>query len=199
LNRTTTPRIRERMEIIGANPYIMVSAREASQLKRNRRGPMPVRFRVKGRSTRTWRINLMPVGDGRFRLYLNGSIRKESNLRVGDTVDIEAQFDELYRNGPLHPMPVWFADGLSLNPLATLGWNRLAPSRQKEILRYFAQLKSPEAKRRNAQKALHVLAGGPGRFMARPWNEEGRASSQRKQSTEEGRRIPGRRNGPHVR
>jgi hypothetical protein len=177
LKRAPTIGIRERMEIIGANPYIMVSAGEASQLKRDWRGPIPVRFRVKGGSTRTWRINLMPMGDGRFRLYLNGNIRKESNLRVGDTVDIEAQFDGLYRNGPLHPMPVWFADELSRNPLARRGWNRLVPSRQKEILRYFAQLKSPEAKKRNARRAVHVLAGGPGRFMARSWNERGRASS----------------------
>jgi hypothetical protein len=177
LKRTPTLRIRERVEIIGVNPHVMVSAREASQLKRNWRGPIPVRFRVKGRSTRTWRINLMPVGDGRFRLYLNGNIRKESNLRVGDTVGIEVQFDEVYRNGPLHPVPVWFADELSRNPLARRGWDQLAPSRQKEILRYFAQLKSPEAKRRNAQRAVHVLEGGPGRFMARSWNEKGRAPS----------------------
>jgi Domain of unknown function (DUF1905)/Bacteriocin-protection, YdeI or OmpD-Associated len=173
----STLRLRKRMEIIGANPYVMVSARKASQFKRNWRGPMPVRFRVKGGSTRTWRINLMPVGDGRFRLYLNGNIRKESNLRVGDTVLIEVQFDELYRNGPLHPMPVWFADELSRNPLATREWDQLAPSRQKEILRYFAQLKSPEAMRRNAQRAVYVLAGGSGRFMARTWNEKNHTPS----------------------
>jgi hypothetical protein len=181
LRRMLTVRIRERMKIIGVNPYVMVSAWEASHLRRNWRGPMPVRFRVKGRSNRTWRINLMPVGDGRFRLYLNENIRKESNLRVGDTVGIEAQFDDQYRNGPLHSMPLWFSDELSRNPVAKQGWNQLAPSRQKEILRYFAQLKSPEARRRNVQRAVHVLAGGPGRFMARPWNEKGRApSSERK-------------------
>lgn len=165
------------MEIIGVNPFIMVSAWDASQLRRNRRGPIPVRFRVKAKSTRTWRINLMPIGDGRFRLFLNENIRKESNLRVGDIVDIEAQFDGQYRNGPLHSMPDWFADELSCNRRAKRGWTQLAPSRQKEILRYFAQLKTPEARRRNAQRAVNVLAGSPGRFMARSWNEEDLASS----------------------
>ncbi len=70
-------------------------------------------------------------------------------------------------------MPTWFKGALSRNELAKREWDRLAPSRQKEILRYFAQLKSPEAKERNLQRALRVLAGGRGRFMARPWNENG--------------------------
>jgi hypothetical protein len=183
LKRMPTLRIRARVEIIGVNPYVMVGAKEASHIRRNWRGPMPVRLRVKGRSNWTWRINLMPVGDGRFRLYLNGDIRKESNLQVGDMTDIEAQFDEKYRSGPLHPMPAWFSDELSHNPLAEQGWDQLAPSRQKEILRYFAQLKSPEAKRRNAQRAMHVLAGGRGRFMARSWNEKGTAQNSERDTS----------------
>jgi hypothetical protein len=46
----------------------------------------------------------------------------------------------------------------------------LPPSRQKEILRYLAKLKSPQAQFRNKERALHVLAGGEARFMARSWN-----------------------------
>jgi len=48
----------------------------------------------------------------------------------------------------------------------------LIPSRQKEILRYFAGLKSAEAQERNLQRAIHVLSGGKARFMARSWNED---------------------------
>jgi len=77
------------------------------------------------------------------------------------------QFDDEYRGGPQHPMPSWFGDELVRNPAAKDGWDRLAPSRQKEILRYFARLKSSEAKWRNVQRALEVLARGKGRFMAR--------------------------------
>jgi hypothetical protein len=164
------------MTIVGVNPHVMVDAKQASQLRRKWRGPMPVCFWVNGRSDRTWRVNLMPVGDGRFRLYLNGNIRKESNLSVGDVLDIEALFDGEYRSGPLHSMPAWFRKELSGNPQAKRGWDHLVPSRQKEILRYFAQLKSAEAKQRNVQKALHVLAGCKGRFMARSWNENERAT-----------------------
>ena len=59
------------------------------------------------------------------------------------------------------------------NPAAKLGWKALTPSRQKEILRYFAGLKSPQAQRRNVQRALQVLAGGKARFMGRSWNAAG--------------------------
>jgi len=145
----------------------------ASQLKRNWRGPLPVRFLVSGKPSTPWRINLMPVGNGTFYLYLNGEIRKASNLKVGDLLTVELQFDDEYKGGPLHPMPIWFGDELRRNPLAQQGWDHLTPSRQKEILRYFAGLKSVEAKQRNLRRVLHVLAGGRGRFMARSWNETG--------------------------
>jgi len=50
-------------------------------------------------------------------------------------------------------------------------WEALIPSRKKEILRYFAPLKSPEARERNLERALYVLSGKKGRFMARAWNQ----------------------------
>jgi hypothetical protein len=61
---------------------------------------------------------------------------------------------------------------LDRNPGAKKGWHRLTPSRQKEVLRYFAGLKSPQAQLRNVQNALYVLGGGKARFMARQWNAD---------------------------
>jgi hypothetical protein len=133
---------------------------------------MPVCFWLNAKSDKVWRVNLMPVRDWRFRLYLNMNVRRASNLRVGDLLDIQVRFDEEYRGGPLHSMPAWFSKDLFSNPLAKKGWDQLAPSRQKEILRYFAQLKSHEAKQRNVKNALHVLVGGKGRFMGRFWNDD---------------------------
>jgi uncharacterized protein YdeI (YjbR/CyaY-like superfamily) len=69
-------------------------------------------------------------------------------------------------------MPEWFKEALERDDRAKQGWDRLIPSRQKEILRYFARLKSPEAQERNCAQALHVLGGGKARFMARDWNAE---------------------------
>jgi hypothetical protein len=115
----------------------------------------------------------MPVGDGTFYLYLHGLVRKASGADVGDVVSLRVRFDDEYKGGPAHPMPSWFGDELDRNPAAKHGWEALTPSRQKEVLRYFAGLKSAQAQRRNVQKALHVLAGGKARFMARSWNATG--------------------------
>ena len=153
------------------NPYVLVSAARATALKKGWRKPLPVLVRINGKPEGFWRINMMPIGDGSFYLYLHGDVRKASGTKVGDRVEAEVRFDAAYRGGPMHPMPSWFHVALKKNPKAKTGWEALIPSRKKEILRYFSWLKSPEARLRNVQRALHVLAGGKGRFMARSWNE----------------------------
>src|SRR5689334_18247033 len=114
---------------------------------------------------------MMPVGDGSFYLYLHGDVRKASTTKVGDAVTVELEFDGEYRSGPAHPIPKWFRNALDANLKAKEAWSQLIPSRQKEILRYFANLKSPEAQSRNLQRAMRVLTGSKARFMARSWND----------------------------
>ena len=113
---------------------------------------------------------MMPVGDGSFYLYLHGDVRRASGTKVGDRVRVEVGFDAEYRNGPQHPIPAWFKIALQKHPQALKNWEALIPSRKKEILRYFARLKLPEACARNLERALHVLSGRKGRFVARAWD-----------------------------
>jgi hypothetical protein len=161
---------RARIEIRGINPFVAVSAVRAARLKPDWRGPMPVLVRINGQPESPHRINLMPAGRGGFFLYLDAKLRKASATKVGDVVRVALDFDAAYRGGPTDPMPRWFSRALSRDVAAKKGWVALPPSRQKEILRYFARLKSDEARARNLEKALHVLAGGKARFMARAWN-----------------------------
>ena len=163
-------RFKAPIKIHGINPYVMVSARRASELKPNWRKPMPVIVRINGKPDEPWLINMMPVGDGSFRLYLHETVRKASNTGVGDRVEAEVRFDAKYRSGPAHPTPAWFRDALRKNPIAKKNWEELIPSRKKEILRYFAGLKSAEARERNLARAMRVLCGTPERFMARSWS-----------------------------
>jgi len=155
--------------IRGINPYLPISAARASKLKLGWRKPMPVRVRINGKPRAGWRINMMPRGDGGFYLYLHGQIRTASKTNVGDRVNAEVWIDANYRGGPAHPMPASFKAGLARTPSANRAWKSLSPSRQKEILRYFAALKTPEAKARNIERALTVLSGERARFMAREW------------------------------
>jgi hypothetical protein len=157
------------IEIRDGNPYVPVSAARARRIKPDWRKPMPVRVRINGKPSTSWRINMMPVGGGGFYLYLHGIVRKASRTEVGHRVEVELAFDERYRNGPMHAMPPEFKGALQKNRSALENWEALVPSRKKEVLRYFAALKSPEARARNLERALHVLSGKKGRFLGRSW------------------------------
>lgn len=162
-------RFRSVIQIRGINPYIHVDAESASRLKTNWRGPLAVAIRINGQPEEPWRINMMPAGDGSFYLYLHESVRKASGTKVGDCVDVQISFDSTYRGGPANSAPRWFSAALKANPAASRAWKALIPSRKKEVLRYFAGLKSPEARARNLERAIAALSGGEVRFMARTW------------------------------
>jgi hypothetical protein len=164
-------RFRSVIEINGINPYVLVSARRVARLRKEWRKPMPVRIRVNGKPETPWRINLMPVGDGSFYLYLHGDVRMASKTKVGDTVAVDVEFDDEYKGGPADPMPVWFGDALDRHPVAKRTFEKLIPSQQKEILRSLARLKTAEAQVRNVRRAIHVLSGGTGRFLGKAWND----------------------------
>jgi hypothetical protein len=157
------------IKIRGVNPFILVSASRANAIKAGWRKPLPVLVRVNGKPANPWRINMMPVGNGSFYLYLHGDVRKASSTAVGDRVRVEIDFDASYRSGPQHSMPRWFKRALAGNPQTMKSWTALIPGRKKEILRYFSGLNSPDARARNLAKALHVLSGETGRFMGRAW------------------------------
>lgn len=168
--RKSALRFSAAIKIRGVNPYVDVSASCAHQLKKNWRKAMPVLVRVNGRPAGTpWRINMMPTGNGSFYLYLHSSVRAAAGVRVGDRVTVDLDFDGDYKNGPRHAMPRWFSAALARTPRAKLNWNKLTPSRKKEVLRYFAGLKSDEAQQRNLGRAVAALSGEPGRFMGRAW------------------------------
>lgn len=159
------------IEIRGVNPFISVSAARANALQQGWRKPLPVLVRINRKPASPARTNMMPAGHGNFYLYLNGDIRAASGTTVGDRVRAEIDFDPNYRTGPQHPMPRWFKEALMESPQAGKNWQALIPSRKKEILRYLSRLNSEEARARNLAKALHVLSGQSGRFMARAWKD----------------------------
>jgi hypothetical protein len=165
----TTSTFRAVIRIRGVNPFILVSASRANAVKPGWRKPLPVLVRINGKPARAWRINMMPVGNGSFYLYLHGDVRRVSGTKVGDRVQVEIDFDARYRGGPQHPLPTWFRQGLAGNAQAAATWKALTPSRKKEILRYLANLKSPAARLRNLNKVLAMLSGQTGRFLGRAW------------------------------
>lgn len=159
------------IQIYNGNPYVLVTSEQAQTLKAGWKKPMPVLVQINKKPNPAWKINMMPIGDGSFYLYLHGDVREASQTKVGDEVEVLVKFDDTYQSGPMHPMPEWFSEALKQNQHAEKAWNELIPSRQKEVLRYFSWLKSDEAKKRNLEKVMFVLSGGEGRFMARNWKD----------------------------
>src|SRR5258708_34089045 len=104
-------RFRSEIKIYNGNPYLLVSAARAAGLKKHWRRPMPVLVRINGKPEVPWRINMMPIGDGRFYLYLHGDVRKASGTRAGDRVSAEGRFGAACRGGPQHRRPLWFVEG----------------------------------------------------------------------------------------
>ncbi len=112
------------------------------------------------------------MGNGGFFLYLHGQVRRASGAELGDRVMVDARFDRPQKSDPIHSMPAWFRGPLKKNPRAQKSWAALSPGRKKEILRGFSRLKSAEVRRRNAAKAVSVISGRAGRFVARSWKGE---------------------------
>jgi len=92
--------------------------------------------------------------------------RKSISEIVGRDVALEVAFNPAPPEYKLTPI---LKNALDVSPLAKSNWEKLIPSRQKEIIRYFSSLKSEEAKERNLKNILEVLTGKKKRFMGRIW------------------------------
>ncbi|MGH7157576.1 MAG: YdeI/OmpD-associated family protein [Candidatus Saccharimonadales bacterium] len=122
-----------KIEIHNGNPYVLVTKARAQKLQKDWRKPLPALVQINGQPNPAWQINMMPIGDGSFYLYLDGNVRKASKTKVGDIVKVAVDFDTTYKNGPMHPMPEWFKEALDNHPAAKQNWQKLIPSRQKKF------------------------------------------------------------------
>ena len=100
---------------------------------------------------------------GAWRLYLNTPMRKAAQKEVGDVANFEIAHDPRERTVPMHPK---FKKALRENKEAQKVFDRLRPSLQLEINRYFSNLKTEMTVDKNVVKAIQFLLG-KGRFVAR--------------------------------
>ncbi len=138
---------------LGINPCVDVPG-EVSQAFA-KRGYIPVRGALNGSPIRA---TLVPMGGGRHRLFLNGEMRKQAKVTVGDQVSLVLETDDQSR---AVPMPAEFATALEEHAAAKVAFAQLLPSRQKEILAYLNWIKRPETLKRNIDKVIAMLEGRP--------------------------------------
>ena len=144
-----------KIQIIGVNPYVLVPAsllKYIFQKAEKDKGAIPVQLKIGGKDF----IQNLVKYSGKWRLYLNGPMRNAAGKDVGDTIDIQIDFDAKPRTTPVHPK---LKKAFKENHSAKKGFEKLSPSRQKEILRYINFLKSEESVDKNVQRAISHLAG----------------------------------------
>ena len=144
-----------KIQIIGINPYVLLPvalSKYIFQKAGKDKGAIPVKLRIGGKKF----IQNLVKYSGKWRLYLNGPMRKAAGKDVGDTIDIKIDYDPKERTIPIHPK---LKSALSKNRQAKALFYKLSPSRQKEILRYINTLKSEEAVEKNIIKAIAHLIG----------------------------------------
>lgn len=148
-------RFTQKIYKIGINPLVDPPEQvliELFEQAGRAKGPIPVSGTINGASF----IQTLIRYKGAWRLYINSQMLKDADLTVGDTARIEIEFDPRPRDEPVHQQ---LANALAKDPVAYAEFEKLPPSRRKEIARYLNSLKSEEAVRRNVERVLgHLLA-----------------------------------------
>lgn len=144
-----------KIRIIGINPYVLlppILLKYIFQKAGKDKGAIPVKLKIGGENF----IQNLVKYSGKWRLYLNGPMRKAAGKDVGDTIEIKIDYDPKERTIPMHPK---LKSALKENKEAKATFDKLSPSRQKEILRYINFLKSEESVDKNIQQAISQLTG----------------------------------------
>jgi hypothetical protein len=111
------------------------------------KGPIPVCGRLNGAEF----VQTLIKYGGAWRLYINGQMLRSSGSKVGDIVNIEIDFDPESRE---ISMPPKLRIALSKDKNAKTEFNKLPPSRKREIFRYLSSLKTAESVDRNVERVL---------------------------------------------
>ena len=151
-----------RLEIIVGNPFVFIPVdvlerlfQQANQSK----GPIPVKGRINGKPYQQTLVKY----SGKWRLYINMKMLKNSPKRIGEIIEVEIAFDPNDRSIEPHPK---LTQALADNEEAREVFERLSPSKQKEIVRYISQLKTDKSVEKNVARAINFLLGKE-RFVGR--------------------------------
>ena len=150
------------LELIGVNPFVQLPAEVLATIfarAGRSNGPIRVCGEVNGRPYRQTLVRYA----GLWRLYINLSMLDQSPRRIGEMVAVTIDFDPV---GPPLPICPALLQALAETPEAKQVFERLAPSRQLEIVRYLAQLKAEATLTRNIDRAIGFLLG-KNRFVGR--------------------------------
>lgn len=143
------------IEIIGINPFVSVPPKILQEIflqAGKEKGHIP----IKGTINNNAYTQTLVKYKGNWRLYINTTMLQNSPKKIGEKITISIEFDPLIRTIKPHPKLV---KALKENKDAKTVFDSLPPSRQKEIVRYIALLKTEESIDRNIKRAINFLTG----------------------------------------
>lgn len=147
---------------IGINPYVLLPQPVLQSLFKQAekdKGAIPLRGTLNGKVFTQTLVKY----SSKWRLYLNTPMRNAAGIDVGDIANVKIEFDPEPRIILMHPK---LLQGLAKNKKAKAAFEKLTPSRQKEIMRYIGFLKTEESLTTNIKKVIKHLSG-KGSFIGR--------------------------------
>jgi hypothetical protein len=144
-----------KIDILGINPFVLLPEAVLNTIFKQAqkdKGPIPVKGKIDGHDF----IQTLIKYKGEWRLYINGPMLKASNKNVEDTIAIKIEFDPEERKIAFHPK---LKAAIDKNKKAKTVFESLAPSLQKEIIRYISHLKTEESIDKNVKQAIQFLLG----------------------------------------
>ncbi|MFA6149829.1 MAG: YdeI/OmpD-associated family protein [Chitinophagaceae bacterium] len=143
------------IKIIGINPYVSVpeSILKSIFLEAKRdKGPIQIRGFINQKPY----LQTLVKYAGEWRLYINTKMLEQSPKRIGEKIEVVISFDPEERIIEMHPA---LKEAIDNDRTAKSVFERLPPSRQKEIVRYISHLKSEEKIKENISRAINFLLG----------------------------------------
>ncbi len=143
------------LAIIGINPFVYVPPTILQAL-------FTTAGKDKGHIPVCGTVNHVPYEQtlvrysGEWRLYINTIMLPNSPKRIGETIEVSIEFDPRDRTLQPHPELI---KALEQNNEANAVFERLPPSRRKEIIRYISAVKTEETRQKNIDKAIGFLLG----------------------------------------
>lgn len=136
----------------GYNYSIDINSDVSELIKSCQLNYIPVKGNVKGCS---FKGTLIPRKENKYVMYLNSEIRKKAKLIVGDSIEIEIEFDPESRELPI-------PEDLELILKENIGnWQKfisLSPSHRRELLLFIKDAKHTETRLHRIYKAIDHLA-----------------------------------------
>jgi len=100
------------------------------------------------------RTMLVPIGGGRYRLFINEKMRADAKVKVGDLIELILEIDTDSREQLLPPA---LEAAFEVHSRAKARFDTFPHSHKRQILNYLNSLKTPEALQLDIKKLLVKL------------------------------------------